>query len=44
MDDLDEFLEDVETNSMVTIPEQFDEVVDIIVNEQRERAEQIVEY
>jgi hypothetical protein len=39
MDDLDEFLEDVETNSMVTIPEQFDEVVDIIVNEQRERAE-----
>ena len=33
MDDLDEFLEDVETKSMVTIPEQFDEVVDIIVNE-----------
>lgn len=33
MDDLDEFMEEVETNSMVTIPEQFDEVVDIIVNE-----------
>ncbi len=33
MDDLDEFLDDVETKSMVTIPEQFDEVVDIIANE-----------
>ena len=44
MDDLDDFMEEVETNSLVTIPEQFDEVVDIIANEQRERGEQIVEY
>ena len=40
MDELDEFMDDVETQSMVTIPEQFEEVVDIVVNEQRERAEQ----
>ncbi len=44
MDDLDEFMDDVETKSLVTIPEQFDEVVDIIAQEQRERGEQIVEY
>ena len=43
MDDLDEFLEEVETSSLVTIPEQFDEVVDIIANEQRERGEHIVD-
>ena len=39
MDDLDEFMDDFETKSMVTIPEQFDEVVDIIAQEQRERGE-----
>ena len=44
MDDLDEFMDDFETKSMVTIPEQFDEVVDIIAQEQRERGEQMVEY
>ena len=39
MDELDEFMDDIETQSMVTIPEQFEEVVDIVVNEQREKAE-----
>lgn len=43
MDDLDEFLEEVETDGLVTIPEQFDEVVEIIANEQRERGEHIVD-
>ncbi len=41
MNDLDEFMDD--TQSLVTIPEQFDEVVDIVVNEQREKGEQVVE-
>lgn len=41
MDDLDEFIDDAK--SIVTIPEQFDEVVDIIANEHRERGEQLVE-
>lgn len=31
MDDLDEFMDD--TNSIIAIPEQFDEVVDIIASE-----------
>lgn len=39
MDELDEFIDEVETKSMVTLPEQFDEVVDIVVEEQREKAE-----
>ena len=44
MDDLDEFMDDVETNSLITIPEQqFEDVVDIIAQESRERGEQIVE-
>ena len=33
MDDLDEFMDDVETNSLITIPEQFNEVVDIVISE-----------
>jgi hypothetical protein len=33
MDELDDFMDDVETKSLVTIPEQFDEVVEIIANE-----------
>ena len=41
MNDLDEFMDD--TQSLVTIPEQFEEVVDIVVNEQREKGEQVVE-
>jgi len=32
-DDLDDFMDEFETNSLVTIPEQFEEVVDIVVNE-----------
>ena len=44
MDDLDEFLEDVETQSIIGDSDQFNDVVDIIANEQRERGEQIVEY
>ena len=44
MDDLDEFMDDVETNSLITIPEQqFEDVVDIIAQESRERGEQVVE-
>ena len=44
MDDLDEFMDDVETKSLITIPEQqFDDVVDIIAQESRERGEQVVE-
>jgi hypothetical protein len=40
MDDLDEFMDDVETKSLITIPEQqFDDVVDIIAQESRERGE-----
>lgn len=41
MNDLDEFMD--ETQSLMTIPEQFDEVVEIVMNEQREKGEQIVE-
>lgn len=37
-------MEDVESQMGEPLPEQFDEVVDIIANEQRERGEQIVEY
>ena len=44
MDDLDEFLEDVETQSIIGDSDQFNDMVDIIANEQRERGEQIVEY
>lgn len=39
MDELDEFMDEVETKSLVTIPDQFEEVVDIVINEQRENAE-----
>ena len=44
MDELDEFMDDVETQSIVADSEQFEDVVDIIASEQRERGEQIVEY
>lgn len=45
MDDLDEFMDDEETKSLMTVHEdRFEEVVDIIAQEQRERGEQIVEY
>ena len=42
MDDLDEFMD--ENQSIITDHEQFEDVVDIIANEQREKGEQIVEY
>lgn len=42
MGDLGEFMDEVETRSLVTIPEQFDEVVDLVVEENRERAELLV--
>ena len=32
-------MDEFETNSLVTVPEQFDEVVDIVVNESRDKAE-----
>lgn len=41
MDDLEDFME--ETESIVTLPKQFDEVVDIIVNEQRQKGQAIVD-
>lgn len=43
-DDLDEFLDEVDSKSIITNQDQFDDVVDIIANEQRERGEQIVDY
>ena len=43
MDELDEFMDDIETKSLVTIPEQFDEVVDIVVNDEREKGERVVQ-
>lgn len=44
MDDLEEFMDDEDTQSLINGHEQFDEVVDIIAQEQREKGEQIVEY
>ena len=44
MDDLEEFMDDEDTQSLINAHEQFDEVVDIIAQEQREKGEQIVEY
>lgn len=42
MGDLDDFMDEIETQSLITIPEQFDEVVDIVVNESRDKAEMLV--
>jgi hypothetical protein len=37
MDDLDEFMEEVSTNkALVKLPEQFDDVVDIVYDEKRD--------
>ena len=41
MDDLDDFMSEIEQNDAVAIPEQFDEVVDIVVDDEREKADQI---
>ena len=35
MGDLDEFIDEVEQDTNVRIPQQFEEVVDIVVNEER---------
>lgn len=35
MGDLDEFMDEVEQDTNVRIPQQFEEVVDIVVNEER---------
>jgi len=37
-------LDEVDSKSIITNQDQFDDVVDIIANEQRERGEQIVDY
>jgi hypothetical protein len=41
MGDLNEFMDDVESqseNNFIKVPPQFDDVVEIVVNEQREKA------
>ena len=38
---MDDFIEEVETNKNVELPKQIDEVVEIVVNEERQRAETI---
>eukprot|EP00347_Sterkiella_histriomuscorum_P021750 403332895 len=43
MGDLDDFMDEMETQSLVTIPEQFDDVVDFVVNEERDKAEMLVQ-
>ena len=43
MDDLDEFMSEIDNSDAVAIPQQFDEVVDIVVDSERERAEQVEE-
>lgn len=42
MGDLEEFMDDVQSNTGVVIPEQFDEVVDIIVSDSRAKANEKV--
>ena len=39
--DLDDFIDEVETNKNIELPKQIDEVVEIVVNEERQRAETI---
>lgn len=41
MDDLDDFMSEVETQNIVQLPENFDEVVDMVVAEKREQAEDV---
>ena len=41
MDDLDDFMSEVEQNDNVQMPKQFDDVVDIVVDDEREKGEQI---
>ncbi len=39
MDELEEFDDDFDKQTLVTVPEEFEGVVDIVVNEQRERTD-----
>jgi len=41
MDDLDDFMSEIETKKIVQLPDQFEDVVDIVVNEQREKADAV---
>ena len=43
MDDLDDFMSEVNApDSIVSLPAQFDDVVDIVVNQQREASDNFV--
>lgn len=42
MGDLEEFMDDVESNSGVVMPQQFEEVVDIVVSDSRAKANERV--
>jgi len=41
MDDLDDFMSEVDSGQVVKLPDQFDEVVEIVAQEQRNQAERI---
>ena len=43
MDDLDDFMSEVDSGQVVKLPEQFDEVVEIVVQESRHQAERILD-
>ena len=43
MGDLEEFMDDVESNSGVVMPQQFEEVVDIVVSDSRAKANEKVQ-
>lgn len=40
-DDLDDFVSEVDHNEAVTMPKHMDQVVDIVVNQERDKAEKI---
>jgi hypothetical protein len=43
MDDLDEFMDEVQTpRALVKLPEQFDDVVEIVVDEKRDASDALV--
>ena len=41
MDDLDDFVSEVDHNEAVDMPAHIDQVVDIVVNQERERVERV---
>lgn len=43
MDDLDDFMSQVDNNEHIQKPEQFDDVVDLVVQENREQALQLLD-